>query len=105
MRPILFQKHYVCGYIIGEMAFYNRTDELARLKTALRRKRRQLIVVYGRRRTGKSTLLRRLLGPRDVYFQASQTTSAYQMERFVEVVADILPGLAGARFTGWGAVI
>ena len=87
------------------MAFYNRMEELKQLRTALRRERRQLVVVYGRRRTGKSTLLHRLLGPNDVYFQASQTTSAYQMERFVQVMSAQLPGLAGASFTGWESLL
>ena len=83
------------------MAFYNRTIELERLQGALTRQRKQLIVVYGRRRTGKSTLLRRLLSENDVYFQASQTTQAYQMERFVEVISGRLPGLRDARFARW----
>ena len=87
------------------MAFYNRTTELERLRVALARQRKQLIVVYGRRRTGKSTLLRRLLNDGDVYFQASQTTQAYQMERFVEVISERLPGLRDARFARWSQLL
>ena len=87
------------------MAFYNRTNELNRLQTALRRERRQLIVVYGRRRTGKSTLLRRLLTENDLYFQASQTTRAYQIERFVDLLSERFPGLAGASFANWSTLL
>ena len=83
------------------MAFYNRNAEQAQLSSALRREKRQFIVVYGRRRAGKSTLLRRLTSPTDVYFQASQTTASYQRERLTEQLAERLPGLADARFTGW----
>ena len=83
------------------MPFYNRSEEVRRLNAALSRERRQLIVVYGRRRTGKSTLLRRHTSGRDVYFQASQATQAYQIERFTKVVSEKFPGLAGARFDSW----
>ena len=48
--------------------FYNREREISRIRSALDRDRHQFIVVYGRRRCGKSTLLtEKILGPNDVY--------------------------------------
>lgn len=95
----MFALHNLC------MPFYNRTLEQQRLLDALSRRTRQFIVVYGRRRAGKSTLLRRLLTGNDVYFQASQTTSAYQIERFAETLGSKFPALLGARYNDWAALL
>lgn len=43
------------------MEFVDRIDEAARLKDALARERSSLVVMYGRRRLGKSTLIKRVL--------------------------------------------
>ena len=39
-----------------DMKFVDRIDEAARLKDALAREKSSLVVMYGRRRLGKSTL-------------------------------------------------
>ena len=54
------------------MKFVDRTDEAARLKDALSREKSSLVVVYGRRRLGKSTLIKRVLSDSDVYFLADR---------------------------------
>ena len=61
--------------------FYNRTREKARLARALARDRRQFIVLYGRRRCGKSTLLRHVSKPGDIYFLATQSDKSIQIEQ------------------------
>ena len=38
------------------MEFVDRTDEMARIKATLSRRSSSLVVIYGRRRLGKSTL-------------------------------------------------
>ncbi|NLD47881.1 MAG: ATP-binding protein, partial [Clostridiaceae bacterium] len=43
------------------MKFVDRTDEIARLKDALGREKSSIVVLYGRRRLGKSTLIKRVL--------------------------------------------
>lgn len=43
------------------MKFVDRIDETARLKDALAREKSSLVVMYGRRRLGKSTLIKRVL--------------------------------------------
>ena len=50
------------------MKFVDRIDEAARLKDALVREKSSLVVMYGRRRLGKSTLIKRVLSDNDVYF-------------------------------------
>ena len=48
------------------MKFVDRIDEAARLKDALAREKSSLVVMYGRRRLGKSTLIKRVLSDTDV---------------------------------------
>ena len=43
------------------MKFVDRIDETARLKDALAREKSSLVVLYGRRWLGKSTLIKRVL--------------------------------------------
>jgi hypothetical protein len=64
--------------------FYNRIQEKARLARALSRDRRQFMVLYGRRRCGKSTLLREVSRPDDIYFLATQTDKAIQIAQLAE---------------------
>ena len=55
------------------MKFVDRIDEAARLKDALAREKSSLVVMYGRRRLGKSTLIKRVLSDTDVYFLADRS--------------------------------
>ena len=55
------------------MDFVDRIDEMARLKEAFARERAALVVVYGRRRLGKSTLIKKVLVDKDVYFLADRS--------------------------------
>ena len=52
------------------MEFVDRIAETARLEAALSEEKSTLVVMYGRRRLGKSTLIKRVLSEGDVYFLA-----------------------------------
>ncbi len=74
------------------MAFFNRKDELAALTERLRSKRGEYFVLYGRRRVGKSELLRHFGdGCRQFYFEASAGSRRDQLEDL---------GAELARFSG-----
>jgi uncharacterized protein len=74
------------------MAFYNRTDELTALKERLESGRAEYFVLYGRRRVGKSELLRHVgEDVRQFYFEASSGSRTDQLE---DLSAEL------ARFTG-----
>lgn len=69
--------------------FIGRARELELLQTEYARKRPSLMVVYGRRRVGKSTLLLRSLQELDsprVYYQASRLTSSDNLELLKQAV-------------------
>ena len=48
--------------------FLDRVDSQERLRSALKRENAQFIVIYGRRRIGKSTLIKEILTKKDIYF-------------------------------------
>ena len=83
-------------------AFYNREAEQKKIRRALARERRQFIVVYGRRRCGKSTLLRKIVNETEgTYYLASQSNQVLQRQALAATLSDRLPGLAQANFTSW----
>ena len=73
------------------MNFVDRIEETARLRDALSREKSSLVVVYGRRRLGKSTLIKRVLSDRDVYFLADRSEGQHQRTLLAKVVAQVFP--------------
>jgi AAA+ ATPase superfamily predicted ATPase len=80
--------------------FVGRAQELSRLRQEFASNRPSLLVVYGRRRIGKSTLLREAASDRPhVLYQATRVTAALNLEALkVEIGRslggdDILNGL------------
>ena len=60
------------------MEFVDRIAETARLEAALSGEKSTLVVMYGRRRLGKSTLIKRVLSEGDVYFLADRSEGQHQ---------------------------
>ncbi len=71
------------------MTFYNRVDELDALGTAFESPGYAFFVLYGRRRVGKTELIKEFCSERPhIYFLAAQEAEERQREKFVERVAD-----------------
>ena len=88
------------------LPFLNRQRELSRLRRALTRPGGSLIVVYGRRRCGKSRLLQEALrGHRHVYYLADLSAAEVQRRSLAEEVARVVPGFAAATYPDWGALL
>ena len=66
--------------------FINRHDELDLLQSRFESETAELLVIYGRRRLGKSALVREAIQNRDdaVYWQATEETPAAQLTNFVD---------------------
>ncbi len=73
------------------MIFVNRTEEQARIRRTITGDKAGFIVVYWRRRCGKSTLLKRVLTDTDVYFMADQTESTQQISLLAQTIANVIP--------------
>ena len=83
------------------MTFYDRTEELDTLETAFESSGHDFFVVYGRRRVGKTELLKAFCADRPhIYFLASQEAESRQREKFVEKVADYFDDRV-PRIDGW----
>ncbi|EMA63594.1 ATPase [Halorubrum distributum JCM 13561] len=83
------------------MTFYDRTAELDALDTAFESPGHEFYVVYGRRRVGKTELLKQLCTDRPhIYFLAAQEAEDRQREKFVEKVADYFDDRV-PRIDGW----
>jgi AAA+ ATPase superfamily predicted ATPase len=79
--------------------FVNRTEELARLQDLFDSPDAELAVVYGRRRLGKTRLVKQALDGHKgtVFYQARQKTRTLQLEQFAEAAADTFPGIERIR--------
>lgn len=83
------------------MKFVDRIDEAARLKDALAREKSSLVVMYGRRRLGKSTLIKRVLSENDVYFLADRSEGQHQRILLAKVIAQVFPDFDKLTYPDW----
>ena len=86
-------------------AFYNRDDEARRLRRFLASGSGGLVVVYGRRRCGKSTLLQRVLSAQHIYFQADQREVPLQLESLATALARRLPDFDKVKYRTWDELL
>ena len=83
------------------MTFFNRVDELDALTSSFTSPGHGLYVVYGRRRVGKTELLKEFCTERPhIYFLAAQEAEHRQREKFIEKVADYFDDRV-PRIDGW----
>ena len=85
--------------------FYNRDDEMRRLNRFLASESGRLVVVYGRRRCGKSTLLQRVLSARNIYFQADQRECALQLESLAMALSRQLADFDKVKYRTWDELL
>ena len=88
------------------LPFVDRARELTRLQRALSRRGDALIVVYGRRRCGKSRLLQEALRQhRHAYYVADLTAGNLQRESVAAEAGRVVPGFAAATYRDWTALL
>ncbi|WP_121743618.1 ATP-binding protein [Natronorubrum halophilum] len=75
--------------------FVDRENELSRLRGCYESDDAEMVVIFGRRRLGKTQLVQHSLSGRDdaVIYQATETTSQIQLDEFVDVAADTFSGI------------
>ncbi len=81
--------------------FVNRHKEIKRISRCLQIKHGKVIVVYGRRRCGKSTLLRRLIRRHDVYFAADLREKYLQIAALAQSIENVIPGFSKVAYPDW----
>ncbi|MFW5599412.1 MAG: ATP-binding protein, partial [Bacteroidales bacterium] len=85
------------------MIFVDRTDEMARFRAALTQEKPSLVALYGRRRLGKSTLIKKVLSEQDVYFLADRSEAQHQRILLAKVLGQQLPDFLKFEYTHWEA--
>ncbi|HKH47265.1 MAG TPA: ATP-binding protein [Thermoanaerobaculia bacterium] len=84
------------------MFFVDRQEELARLDRVAASDEGGLVVVYGRRRVGKTRLLLEWAKKHQgVYTVADQSVAEIQRQYFAEAIAARLPGFAEVEYRDW----
>ena len=83
------------------MKFVDRIDETARLWDAFSREKTTFVVMYGRRRLGKSTLIKRALTDTDVYFLADRSEGLHQRTLLSKVIAQLFPDFDKLTYPDW----
>ena len=83
------------------MEFVDRIDETARFRDALAREKPSLVVIYGRRRLGKSTLIKKVLSDTDVYFLADRSEGQHQRILLAKVSAQVFPDFDKLTYPDW----
>jgi len=77
------------------MDFYDRNEELATCRRLMESDKQELMVIYGRRRVGKTALISECVrGSNGIYFMGVKASSSEQLFRFSKKVSDFL-GLKG----------
>ncbi len=64
----------------------------------------QLVVIYGRRRCGKSTLLKQVMNNRAVYFSADMREAPLQINALAQRIEKFIPGFANPVYPGWDSL-
>ncbi len=85
--------------------FINRTEELEFLESEYSRDSSSLIVIYGRRRVGKTELvLKFMAGKPSVYYLSQKLDLEHQVEDFLEKTSEQL-GIYQPKITKWDAAL
>jgi AAA+ ATPase superfamily predicted ATPase len=90
------------------MEFLNRTNELGMLRPRLAGDRAEFLVVYGRRRVGKTELLAHLASEiRSFYFEATDTVPAQQLRDLTDELARVSRNelLQAQTLSSWDAAL
>ena len=84
------------------MEFVDRIDEQRRLHQALHGENPSgLVVVYGRRRLGKSTLIKRVFQEDDVYFMADNSDANQQRRLLANALSYKFVGFDKVEYPDW----
>ena len=97
----MFVKHYVAKTLLFVMDFINRIPEIERIKLLRARKESMLLILYGRRRIGKTRLLQKIVSKNDIYFIADQSETPLQIHAFAKIISRQITGFDRVIYPDW----
>jgi len=83
------------------LTFVNRISEQERLKKALNRRTATFVMLYGRRRCGKSRLIKQVLSANDCYFMADQSEATQQRTFLAKALSKIIENFDKVIYPNW----
>ncbi|MEA1923406.1 MAG: ATP-binding protein [Pseudomonadota bacterium] len=83
------------------LSFLNRTREIARINRALNSPEPAFVVIYGRRRCGKSTLLQHVSKKNDIYFLADMQEVPLQIKSLASEIGRHISGFDQVVYPSW----
>jgi len=83
------------------LPFVNRIQEQERLKKALNREIASFVVLYGRRRCGKSRLIKQVLTSADCYFMADQSEATQQRALLAKTLNSTIKSFDKVVYPNW----
>lgn len=86
------------------MKFVDRKEETERLKEAISKEGTALVVVYGRRRLGKSTLIKRVISDNDIYFLADRSEGEHQRVLLSKMFSQVFPDFDKLSYPDWESI-
>lgn len=88
------------------MEFIDREKEISRFQSRINSETDELVMVYGRRRIGKSELVKQVLKDKEesIYFQATESTPEIQLDDFIRSVEQVYPEVNKVR-KDWETVL
>lgn len=87
------------------MEFIDRIEETATFKRTLGLNRPVLIVIYGRRRIGKSELVKHVLTDQDVYHLSEEAQPQQQIDSFAKTVSFTFDGFDRVSYHDWETIL
>lgn len=88
------------------LPFLNRSAELARIRGALDVPETNLVIVFGRRRLGKSRLVQEAIAGRPaVYYVGDDRDAPLQREDLARQVESLVPGFARVGYPDWAPLL
>jgi len=89
-----------------KLPFMDRSNECRRLTRALGGAEGSFCCLYGRRRSGKSRLLREALPlPHSVYYVGDEREASLQRAAAASAISRLIPGFADVTYTEWEALL
>ena len=84
-----------------KLPFLNRQKEINEVNKAIKGTGPSFIVIYGRRRCGKSTLLQNISRKQDIYYLADQREAPLQRHALANEIERTIPGFAAVQYPSW----
>lgn len=87
------------------MEFVDRIKEKNKLEKAISSLPVGLTVLYGRRRVGKSSLLKRIIRKNDIYFLADRSEASHQREVCARIIAEKITDFDKVNYPDWESLL